>query len=384
MQDHHGASGDEPLAFKVANIQDDSFFRYDNSLPPEFLALPVRSDYRRHAFPGLNLFLNAFQQQFPLLLGHADFDWMNITPEMSVLTQRDTLLEFAREHTADIAIADVAPTDEGVRAVVRVENLAGHNLPSGVGFRRLFIEFTVLGRGGEALWTSGRTDRLGQLLGADGRPLPFEHYPTRDVEPHHQLIRSQDDVQIYEEVVADESGAVTTGFLHRWSDLKDNRLPPRGFRWDSIYVAPPYDVAPKGDALEDPDYVRGDPATPLDGVDEVTYEVTLSPALRNRATAVRARLISQSIPPYFLSQIFAELAIAKEDPALVATERQLVVDGSLLHYLASRFDASAVDAEGEPYLQDWKLEVAADARFVRPPIGLKPVSKGTLALRRPR
>ncbi len=38
---------------------------------------------------------------------------------------------------------------------------------------------------------------------------------------------------------------------NRWDVVTNNRIPPRGFRWDSIYVAPPYEVAPKGDALED-------------------------------------------------------------------------------------------------------------------------------------
>src|SRR5262249_34487587 len=41
------------------------------------------------------------------------------------------------------------------------------------------------------------------------------------------------------------------------------------------------------------------------------------------------------------------------------SDNQLIVDGSFLHYLASRFDASAVNAAGEAYLEDWKLEVAA-------------------------
>ena len=364
MQNGHATSGKEHLAFKVANIQDDSFYRYDNSLPPEYLALKVRPDFQRHVFPGLNLFLNGFQQQFSLLLGNADLGWMNITPEMGVLTQRDVLLEFAREETATITVQNIQSTREGLRAAVRVDNLTGHNLPSGVGFRRLFIEFSVLDANGDVMWSSGRTDRLGQLLAADGTPLPSEHYPATEYEPHHQVIQSPDDVQIYEEVVTDDLGVITTGFLNRWYDKKDNRIPPRGFRWDSMYVQAPYDVAPKGEALADPQYTRPDPATPLDGEDEITYDVALPSALRKRATAVRARLISQSIPPYFLSQIFAELAIAKADPELVATDNQLIVDGSFLHYLASRFDASAVNADGEAYLEDWKLEVAADQQPV--------------------
>jgi hypothetical protein len=139
---------------------------------------------------------------------------MNITPEMGVLTQRDALLEFAREETARITVQNLQSTSEGLRAAVRVKNLAGHNLPSGVGFRRLFIEFSVLDAKGNVLWSSGRTDRLGQLLGADGTPLPFEHYLATVRAPSG--IRSPDDVQIYEEVVTDDR-MITTGFLNRGS-----------------------------------------------------------------------------------------------------------------------------------------------------------------------
>jgi hypothetical protein len=38
-------SGTDQLAFKVANIQDDSFYRYDNSLPPSTSTLPVRATF---------------------------------------------------------------------------------------------------------------------------------------------------------------------------------------------------------------------------------------------------------------------------------------------------------------------------------------------------
>jgi hypothetical protein len=100
------------------------------------------------------------------------------------------LLEFAREQTARITVQNLQSTSEGLRAAVRVDNLTGHNLPSGVGFRRLFIEFSVLDATGDVLWSSGRTDGLGQLVGADGTPLASEHYPATVYEPHHQVIRS--------------------------------------------------------------------------------------------------------------------------------------------------------------------------------------------------
>lgn len=367
MQNMHEAHGRKPLQFKVANIQDDSFPRYANSPPESQLDLPVRKDYRRHAFPGLNLFLNGFIQQFPLLLGYADFDWMNQHIEMSVLTQRDTLLEFAREKTARVALERVERTSEGLRAEVEVTNLSGHNLPSGVGFRRLFLEVSVIDKRGRVLWMSGRTNRLGQLVDDTGIAFPSENFPTRQYEPHYQVIQSENEVQIYEEIAVDKSadpeGIVTVGFLHRWEVKKDNRILPRGFRWDSQYVEPPYDVTPVGQALSDADYERQE--GPLPGVDHITYELSLSPAALRDAQAVRVRLLSQSVPPYFLSQVFTELKEAKKDPDLVKTQNQLIVDGTFLHYLASRFDTSARDRDGEPYLEDWKLEIASDEHLLQ-------------------
>ena len=48
-------------------------------------------------------------------------------------------------------------------------------------------------------------------------------------EPHYTEIRSADQVQIYESILGDPNGAVTTGLLTATRYLKDNRLLPRGF-----------------------------------------------------------------------------------------------------------------------------------------------------------
>ncbi len=366
MQNMHKDSNEDPLAFKVANIQDDSFYRYTNSLPPAALDLPVRTDYRRHDFSGHNVFINAFTAQFPLLLGYNDSDWMNQNVQMSVMSHRDTLIEFAREQAAQIAIEQLEATEDGLRAVVQVTNLAAHLQPSGVGFRRLFIEFSVLDDAGQTLWMSGRTNSVGQLVDGSGAVLPTENYPTTEYEPHYQVIQTQDQIQVYEEVAFDEFDTVTTGFLHRWRIAKDNRLLPRGFLWDSPYTQAPYDVAPVGLALDDPDYNPPDPEATIAGVDHIAYEVELPAGLHGADLEVRARLLSQSAPPYFLSQIFTELAEAMEDPEKVASLNQLIVDGSFLHYLVSRFDTSAEDAESEAYLKDWKFEVTRDEKSFRP------------------
>jgi hypothetical protein len=77
---------------------------------------------------------------------------------------------------------------------------------------------------------------------------------------HHTEIRSRDLVQIYEAILLDSEGAVTTGLLKAVRYAKDNRLLPRGF---DKTTAPP-DAAVHGDALADADFVGGTrPGCPL-------------------------------------------------------------------------------------------------------------------------
>ncbi len=53
--------------------------------------------------------------------------------------------------------------------------------------------------------------------------------PTK-YEPHYSKITSSDEVQIYEDILGDANGKVTTGLLTGVRYLKDNRILPAGFR----------------------------------------------------------------------------------------------------------------------------------------------------------
>jgi hypothetical protein len=85
-------------------------------------------------------------------------------------------------------------------------------------------------------------------------------------EPHYAEIGSSDQVQIYESVMGDSRGAVTTGLLSAVNYLKDNRLLPKGF--DKRTAGK--DVAVWGGALEDEDFSGGG--------DRVRYSVELGKA----------------------------------------------------------------------------------------------------------
>jgi hypothetical protein len=94
------------------------------------------------------------------------------------------------------------------------------------------------------LFESGAIEPTGAIRGNDN-DLDVSRF-----EPHYTEIRSADQVQVYEAVMHDVDGNVTTGLLRGVRYAKDNRLLPRGF--DKATASP--DVAVRGDALQDPDF----------------------------------------------------------------------------------------------------------------------------------
>jgi hypothetical protein len=67
-------------------------------------------------------------------------------------------------------------------------------------------------------------------------------------EPHYTEIRRPDQVQVYEPILADAAGQVTTGLISAVRYLKDNRLLPHGFDKGSATA----DIAVHGEAADDP------------------------------------------------------------------------------------------------------------------------------------
>jgi hypothetical protein len=375
---------DKPLTTGIANVQGTEYPAADFLLPGKDVDVPARP-YHRHKLYGLNVFLTAFAQQFPLLLGVRQQDYMNPNVTAPLITGLSTALEVARRETATVAVGAPSWRGDELIAPVTVTNLGGHALPSGVGFRRLFLQVEILGERDELLWASGRTNDLGQLVNGRGSDvLPTESFRAGPdglpFQPHRQVITGEDQVQIYEELTQSQQLAFTTSFLHRYWVIKDNRLRPPGWNPRNVadlkqraeYTAatqpgtgpdrnwwppPPHKdyrnptfpaIDRYTDTLGDLDYtIAAHPQTGLPGTDQVTYRMRLSPAARSRARRIRVALYSQSAPPYFLDQRFT--SAARPDAERESAQR--------LYYMAGHLDTSAPGPDGKPYLAGYRLQV---------------------------
>ena len=104
-----------------------------------------------------------------------------------------------------------------------VTNLAGHKLPTAYPSRRAWIHLAVHDANGELLFESGAMRSDGSIVGNDNDA------DAGSFEPHYQVIDHAGQVQIYEPIIADGSGKVTTGLLSAVTYAKDNRVLPDGF-----------------------------------------------------------------------------------------------------------------------------------------------------------
>jgi hypothetical protein len=292
------------LNFKVANIEDSTFPRIPiegpiTTWPSDELILETRTDYARHQLLGVNLFAMEMFDQFRTDLGLYKQDLL-LPPEAANTSAHQNAIDGAvtqaQTATAQVTIDSATKTGGNLQSDVTVTNLAGHSLPSGVSFRRAFLDFQVLDASGNVLWESGGTDADGVIVDSSGKQLVTEFFsPTQQtIQPHFWTgnpITSDQQVEIYEEMIRDPQSQITTSFLSLDDKIKDNRIQPLGRSSSGPYA----DItAPEGTGA-DPSYQNGC------GCSVVRYQIPLTPALTN-ATKVQATLYYQSIPPYYLRQ----------------------------------------------------------------------------------
>ena len=272
-------------------------------------------------------------------------------------------VQAAQNDTATVEVSQPMIDSQKLSAEVTVTNKVGHRFPSGVGFRRAFIEFDVMDtrvidpktKQSKIVWSSGATNEAGFIVDNEGKILDTEYIGTNSNkkgphQPHfwgkdHPITDSKQ-VQIYEELMKDADGNFTTSFIRRDTAVKDNRLLPKG--WTKEGPAPNsfngeflHSTFPETDAANDPTYLNGS------GTSVVRYEIALSQLPKGidpSKLTVKATLYYQSIPPYYLTQRF------EQAPNAPGTQR--------LFYLTSR-----LNTKGTP-IENWRLLVASSPAVV--------------------
>ncbi len=345
-----GSVAIDQIQTKIAVLQDQDYPESDHRVPRDEAFVRFRKEgYRRHTFQGANVFLLEMFRQFNDVLGVRTADYE--TGVEGVHFAIDNYVQNARTNTATVEILNVETSGQTIDADVKITNLTGHRLPSGVGFRRMWVEFLLIDNtsGTErVIWASGLANAAGVIVGADGRPLPSEFFAaashdgrtTQAFQPHHRLIDSPDQVQIYEELMQDAGGRFTTSFLHRATEVKDNRLLPIG--WSPRGPSPEMPAAfveathPHGTG-DDPQYHDGQ------GTDIVSYRVTVPTCFDCKNLRLKATLYSQAWAPYYLRDRFADIPPGPEGDA----RRRLF-------FLTSHLKTEGTVIEG------WKFEIGSD------------------------
>jgi len=228
----------------------------------------VREGVARHNFLGGNFFMLGMLNRYRTELG------VEATTQELDAAVRATL-EHLRTGSASLSIERAERAGGRLVVDVNVANLAGHKLPTGYPSRRAWIHLVVRDQSGAVVFESGAVTPEGRIVGNDNDDDPAKY------EPHHLEIRQRDQVQIYESIMGDPQGAVTTGLLKGVTYLKDNRLLPRGFDKATAHA----DVAVYGAARQDADFSAAG--------DRIRYDI--DPGSASGPFVVEARLLFQPI-----------------------------------------------------------------------------------------
>jgi hypothetical protein len=212
-----------------------------------------RPEVHQHVFVGGN-----FLMERMLNLYRTELDTAAMATELTAAAEKTAA--FLQSRAARVSVRSVDATGGKLQADVFVENLTGHKLPTAYPSRRAWLHVLISDRNGKTVFESGALNPDGSIVGNDNDADPSKY------EPFYREITSSDQVEIYEPILGDYEGHVTTGLLSTVRYLKDSRLLPSGFNKQTADK----DIAVVGDAAEDPNFT--------DAGDLVRYSVPLGGA----------------------------------------------------------------------------------------------------------
>ena len=197
----------------------------------------LRDGARHHYFVGANFFMQD-------LLAEHRTELQTIARNEDLEAAVTRTKEFLGTQSARVTIEHAVLSGSTLSFTVLTENLTGHKLPTAYPSRRSWLHVIVTDSTGHTVFESGALRPDGSIVGNinDDDPTRFE--------PHFREITRTNQVEIYEPILGDTNGHVTTGLLQTVRYLKDNRLLPTGFEKST---ATP-DIAVYGDAADDPNF----------------------------------------------------------------------------------------------------------------------------------
>jgi len=196
-----------------------------------------REGAHRHTFIAGNFFmlrmLNLYRKELSVAA---------LPTEMTAAAERT--VSFLQGETARVSVPKIEMDSGNLRVRVLVQNLTGHKMPTAYPSRRAWLHVVVRDAHDHKIFESGALKSDGSIEGNDNDADPARY------EPHYREITKSDQVQIYEPILKDSAGRVTTGLLSAVGYLKDNRLLPSGFNKETAE----HDIAVVGEAADDPNF----------------------------------------------------------------------------------------------------------------------------------
>jgi hypothetical protein len=196
-----------------------------------------REGLHRHVFVGGEFFMQN------MLNRYRDELAVKAQPQELTAAAQDTIA-FLQSKSARVKIESLNLAGGRLQARILVQNLTGHKLPTAFPSRRAWLHVTVRDGNGRIIFESGKVNPDGSVQGNDNDA------DAARFEPHYSEIDREDQVEIYESIMGDSTGHVTTGLLTAVRYLKDNRLLPDGFDKQTAV----HDIAVIGNAANDPQF----------------------------------------------------------------------------------------------------------------------------------
>ena len=245
------------------------------------LFLEPRNPFFRHDLIGGNTFMIEMMKD--------NRDTLDVRASAAQLEKiKLKTLDLLQNETLDMALSQEYRDGDSLFIDVELTNKAGHKFPSGYPSRVAYVQFIALNEDADTLFKSG-------ILGADYELI--ERDP--EFEQHYDLITDESQVQVYELVMADETGAETTVLSHADYALKDNRLAPLGFT-DSHFA---YDTTRYyGQVLFDDNFNLDEAGVQGTGRDKISFHIPIYGYSGD--IEIKARVFYQVSPPRWLASMF--------------------------------------------------------------------------------